>query len=377
VVWGRQGRGEVRAGSPTGAATLVPPLRRRATGRRLEEDLRSALTEDTPAAARADEPPPARRLATADTDGREATVRFRRAAVAMALSPETGEERCTHAEECASALVDLASGGHEALLASLLKADPGDGESTWTVACYQIGDLSPTTLKDFAEAVPAVAHLYGCGSASHVAAELIVTNPEGVRWTALVRSGDTLAFQAVGTATGTAPSPGRLLRARHAWEDQLLGWASEPTRGLDPPAPVEAPAPPTPSAGGVGDVAVGVVLGQLLEAVREIGRRLPANEGPGTGSAPGGVAALQEQVAHLEARLAASDEQIRLLGAEVRRLAAPLAVPSRPARAGLWTILCEWALSRLAERDSARAEPLRPGRAIELVETDRRPPWDG
>jgi hypothetical protein len=387
VVWGRLGRGEVREGSAAGAATLVPPLHRRASGRRLEQDLRSALSEDTPAAVRAAEPPPARRFLASYTDGREATLRFRRAAVAMALSPETGEERRIHAEECASALVDLASGCHEDLLASLLKADPGDGESTWTVACYQIGDLSPTTLKDFAEAVPAVAHLYGCESASHVAAELIVTNPEGVRWTVVVRSGDTVAYQPLGSSTGTAPTPAALLRARHAWEDQLLGWASEPSLGLEPPAPAPPTGTPSPPAGGEPEpagaergVAVGMVLGQVLEAVREISRRLPAGDEPALSAAPGGVAALREQVAGLEARLAASDEQIGLLRAEVRRLAGAGApgggTRSGPAGAGLLTILCQWALSRLAERDSARAAPPRPGRAIELVETGGPPPWD-
>ena len=216
---------------------------------------------------------------------REAAIRFRRVAVAMALNGGSNEGSRADARDCATSLLALAGGGHEELLASTLRADPAAPEATWTVACYQIGDLSPSSLRDYAEAAPAVLALSRCETASHVAAELIVTNGDGVRWTAMIRSGSDVTYQPLAAATASAVTPAGLRAVRHRWEDRLLMWASDPAEGLDaPPAP---PAPGDASPGGAGgaeQAAMGVVLGQVLEAVRHIEQRIPEPARPAADS---------------------------------------------------------------------------------------------
>ena len=123
-------------------------------------------------------------------------------------------------------------------LGQILSPDPiDDGSATWTVACYQIGDFSPTTLKDFADpndAVRAVAH---CPEIAHVAAELLASGTSGLRWTAMVRTGDLLRFQLLTTgAAGNddlAAVPLDVVQDR--WAQELPGWAA--TGGSSRPTP--------------------------------------------------------------------------------------------------------------------------------------------
>lgn len=272
------------------------------------------------------------------TDAIQAVVAFRRAAVSLALREQASEPARRYSLLCAESLLGLAAGGHEAELSAILVADPAFSGATWTVACYQIGDLSPSTLRDFPSAALAVMTLARCESEAHVAAELIVSNGEGVRWTALVRSGAEVVYQPLAPSTASAASPTELLGARHRWEDQLLMWAACPTDGLNPrpvqqaasvgePPPHDLAAPRPVLAAAIADLGVdpavagasdptlvGVVLGQVLEKVRAIESRVaePAAAAP----APAAEEETDGRVAELQSQLDSLRSEVALLRTE-------------------------------------------------------------
>jgi hypothetical protein len=220
-------------------------------------------------------------------------VRFRQAAVAlsmasMAQSEDVARER---AEEAAGALVDLARDGDEDALRAILRPDPGQETVTWTVACYGIGDLAPSALRDFADAAAAVTTLAGCGELTHVAAELLASTPTGLTWTALTRTGDQTTFHpfgrsAMGEVPASSPAPVSSDDATLAalrWQTQLSGWAAR----REDPAPVPVRARET---GAQAQARGGGA------AARDVLRRLAFLEQQ--------VEQLREQVQHLEGRLA-------------------------------------------------------------------------
>jgi hypothetical protein len=311
-----------------------------------------------------------------------------------------------HATECARALIGLAAAGHESAVAAILRADPHGGECTWTLACYQIGDLSPSALRDFSEASPALVALAGCETPSHVAAELIVTNDDGVRWTALVRSGYEVIYQPLGKSNATASTDSLMLGVRHRWEDQLLSWASCVDKGLDPAPPIQANPPASREAAGE-LLSIGTTMGQVLEAVRKIEQRLP-DSGAGLAAAQAGevtalsarldevirqtedlrhdLAATHTRLAAMQTRLVASEDRVAYLESEVRRIAATSTVPpgrwvAQHAAPGLSSMIAQRVLARFADW-CARLCPPRStgdeGRRIELVPArERRPDWPG
>jgi hypothetical protein len=178
---------------------------------------------------------------------------FRRAVVALLEDAPGSEAARQHSTEAASALFAGAVAG-DAGLAQILRPDPDDaGPVTWTVACYQIGDLSPSTLRDFTDvndAVQAVAH---CPEPAHVAAELLASSASGLRWPAMVRTGEMLHFQLPGTSAGGEPGVGGVLDAApHRWVDRLASST----------APAPAAIPPE----------LGVLLVQILDAVQGLAR---------------------------------------------------------------------------------------------------------
>lgn len=237
-------------------------------------------------------------------DAMEAAVLFRQGAVALARQvgdPDTRAE----ARQCALALLQMAGSGDEELLASHLLSHPGRTDCTWTVACYQIGDLSPTSLRDFPEAVAAVSHLAGCESRAHVAAELIAASGDGIRWTALVRSGAEVRFQPFHHSSATADTPDLVHGARQAWEDRLRSWERDPSADLTTVVPT--PAAPAPTDTHRLDSAVS----QILEAVVRIDSRLAAGDG------------LAARVAELEAAQREAAAEIATLRAELRRVSRP------------------------------------------------------
>ncbi len=177
------------------------------------------------------------------------------------------------ARRAADALVALAEQGASADLAAILTPAPDAPSVVWTVACYQIGDLTPSALQDFSEPVAAVTTLCGCPDPSHVAAELLASTEAGLRWAALVRTGERIEFQRppLGmTGTGTPPAD-----AAARWRAHLDAWADasdDSLGGADrrAAASVVTTAPPPPPAERADDFDLGYVLGQLVAGLRNV-----------------------------------------------------------------------------------------------------------
>lgn len=176
----------------------------------------------------------------------------------------------------ADALLALAEQGASADLAAILTPAPDAPSVVWTVACYQIGDLTPSALQDFSEPVTAVTTLCGCPDPSHVAAELLASTEAGLRWAALVRTGERIEFQRppLGmTGTDTPPAD-----AAARWRAHLDTWADggDDTPGVTPggvdrrAAASVVTAPPPPPAERADDFDLGYVLGQLVAGLRNV-----------------------------------------------------------------------------------------------------------
>jgi hypothetical protein len=153
---------------------------------------------------------------------------FRLAAVRLTNEPSDSEGHRAAAADAGAALVGLALAEAEDELRDLLTPDPTDRNVVWTVACYQIGDLTPSALRDFPDPVEAVAMVAACPDDTHVAAELVASTAEGLRWTAVLRTNDHLALQLPTPDTasdGSREHPGDLAAALRRWRDRLSGWA--------------------------------------------------------------------------------------------------------------------------------------------------------
>jgi hypothetical protein len=115
----------------------------------------------------------------------------------------------------------------------------------WTVACYQIGGLIPSAVRDFVDPAEAVAVLVACPEEDHVAAELVASTPDGLRWTALSRTNDLVIFNLPDAVTATDAShehPTELSRALSLWRSRLAAWANGRSEPWDMLAPQDAPA---------------------------------------------------------------------------------------------------------------------------------------
>lgn len=150
--------------------------------------------------------------------------RFRSAATRLATATTT-DEREGAATDAAAALAGLAADGRADELRSVLTPDPTNANGTWTVCCYQIGDLAPSGLHDFPDPLAAMASLLACPVSSHVAAELITSTHDGLRWTALARNNDRVVFQLPDPSTAQDSSGGRAVAgALRRWDEQLDRW---------------------------------------------------------------------------------------------------------------------------------------------------------
>ena len=192
---------------------------------------------------------------------------FRQAVVALLADAAESEAARQHSTQAAAALLAGAVAGDPGL-AQILRPDPDDsGPVTWTVACYQIGDLSPTTLRDFtevSEAVRAVAH---CPEPAHVAAELLASSASGLRWPAMARTGDLLHFQLPSASAGGDPGlAGTLEAAPCRWADRVarLAAAGDDTPDASGELRGERPGAIPPE--------LGTLLVRILEAVQGLAR---------------------------------------------------------------------------------------------------------
>lgn len=203
---------------------------------------------------------------------------FRRAAVALAGSATGSPEARELATIAADALAAMAAAGDEAGLRSVLRPDPDWEAVAWTVACYQIGDLTPSALRDFADPVEAVATLVRCDNPSHLAAELLVSAEDGLRWTAAVRTGDRCSYQLLAPGTcSDGHDSGRLASVFIRWGLRYEEWAAVPARVAvpraaptgeppqpgrpEPGAPAFAAPPPFPDLGSIESAVVRAVEG--------------------------------------------------------------------------------------------------------------------
>lgn len=277
-------------------------------------------------------PPPLIVPPSSPEDCRRQAIAFRRAALLLATS-DSPESNHLHRREAGRALVALAHLGGEADLRSVLSFEPPwhPVSATWTVACYQLGDLSPSDLRDFSGAAEAVRLLESCPIPAHLAAELLVSAPSGLRWTALVRTGRDVEFQPPGDpvagsvhgGTGGVSGPGAG-EAAAAWEDRLRAWSRDIETGLGAPpavAPVGAaapvvllPAPPPAPAGGrlapAGTDArllsdIGSALGDLTKGVQLV------RSGAATREAAAGIEARLDDLADQVADLAGQVDGLR------------------------------------------------------------------
>jgi outer membrane murein-binding lipoprotein Lpp len=171
-------------------------------------------------------------LISAQRTGIEADPRagrlFRLAAVRLSTEPTDSEGQRAAAAEAGAALVGLALAENEEELLELLTPDPTDRNVVWTVACYQIGDLTPSALRDFPDPVEAVATVAACPDETHVAAELVASTAGGLRWTAVLRTNDHLSVQLPTPDTasdGSREHPGDLAAALRRWRERLAAWA--------------------------------------------------------------------------------------------------------------------------------------------------------
>jgi hypothetical protein len=281
-----------------------------------------------------------------DTLQRMLRVGFARAAVELADAGEHTDAARHAALDAGAALVRLAEAGDESALRVVLRPDPQRAQVTWSVACYQIGDLTPSALRDFPAATDAVAELAHCSEVSHVAAELLACDDRGLRWPALVRTGDDVSFQlpterivAVGT-----DADGELDDALAGWDERLARWSSRPDRlddhraqGVSAGPVAEPPEPP-----GVGRPDRSKSSAQSRPVtVGSASVSLPA-EAPATRAE---LARLEERLSRLEARLAGSGQPDDPAGAATP--ASPLG-STRQLRAVVRDGLARWA-PRLAD----------------------------
>jgi hypothetical protein len=152
---------------------------------------------------------------------------FRLAALRLTDEPADSEAHRVAAADAGAALVALALAEAEDELRRLLTPDPADHNVVWTVACYQIGDLTPSALRDFSDPVEAVATVAACPDETHVAAELVASTAGGLRWTAVSRTNDHLAVQLPTPETasdGSREHPGDLAEALRRWRERLGAW---------------------------------------------------------------------------------------------------------------------------------------------------------
>lgn len=177
--------------------------------------------------------------------------RFRSAATQLQQCSPTSDAARQAQVDAALALLALAAGGHEAELATYLAPDPSEDTVTWTVVCYQLGDLSPSAIRDFADAADALATLARCDDHSHRAAELISSTQRGLHWTALVRTGEQLAFQLPDDDTLRSGQVDQVRDATARWASQLQRWAD----GAEPELPVVPEPRPTALALGAATMA--------------------------------------------------------------------------------------------------------------------------
>jgi hypothetical protein len=170
---------------------------------------------------------------------RRRRYQLRQALVRLAASAGDASEAL--ALEAGRAAVELAESGDGEGLRLILRSDPEAPPIAWTVACYEIGHLTPSALQDLSDPCEAVNLVAACHDAGHVASELVVSTGGGAQWNALIRTGAAVRLKLPQLSEdGAAPrAPGTLDAAAHRrWQEILECWSVEPE-----PIEIVEPAP--------------------------------------------------------------------------------------------------------------------------------------
>ena len=165
----------------------------------------------------------------------EAGPRFRTAAARLDGVEYDTEAQRVAAADAARLLVGLALGGAADELGELLVPDPAVSDNKWTVACYEMGGLTPVAVRDFDDPIEAVVTVSACPDDAHVAAELVASNEHGLRWTAVWRTDDHVSFQLPSDRhrrgrrgrrrrRTTEPATSSSARSRR-WQARLVEWS--------------------------------------------------------------------------------------------------------------------------------------------------------
>jgi len=193
-----------------------------------------------------------------------AGARFRAAAAQLRALDLDSAERPPAAAEVARLLVGLAFAGATEELGELPAPDPAVSENRWTVACYEIGDLTPVSIQDFEDPAEALVMVAACPDTAHVAAELVATNEHGLRWTAVWRTDGQVSFQLPTADTAEANEESRngdgshdLISALDRWRARLDVWGGvdgtavgverQDGHGPEPAMPIQLQLPGFPS----------------------------------------------------------------------------------------------------------------------------------
>jgi hypothetical protein len=187
-----------------------------------------------------------------------AGTRFRAAAARLDVELDT-EARRFVAADAARLLMGLALSNATDELGELLMPDPAIPENKWTVACYEMGGLTPVAVRDFDDPVEALVTVSACPDEAHVAAELVASNESGLRWTAVWRTDDHVSFQLPSPETAEGgeeatdeeadeieegePSE-KLLEALSRWSARLSEWSGRET--VEPTGEQQAGRAPEP-----------------------------------------------------------------------------------------------------------------------------------
>ena len=300
----------------------------------------------------------------------QADRKFQAAALELASQPANSDGHRAAARRAAQELVALALAGSEGALATLLSPDPAALEVTWTVACYQIGDLTPSALRDFSTATEAVTLLAACPEPAHVAAELLASTGTGLRWAALTRLNDQLSFQLPDERTasnasqhGTVGTDLELAEALERWSDQLYGWV-----GLDEPEVMT---------GGAGRPAETERATELRFAA--VGERIRQAEEALANAIAGSEARTADRVAGIEERTArkvallqdAVEQQLHLLATRLTQREVPMRAPVAAAYVAGPQVRRALAWLSTATNGRVVAPTAPPTRVIETVALDR------
>ena len=194
----------------------------------------------------------------------EAGPRFRTAAARLDGVEYDTEAQRVAAADAARLLVGLALGGAADELGELLVPDPAVSDNKWTVACYEMGGLTPVAVRDFRDPIEAVVTVSACPDDAHVAAELVASNEHGLRWTAVWRTDDHVSFQLPTTDTAEAGeedddddedngTSNELLGALRRWQARLVEWSGgeatpDPVPNTEKPESGQLPAVPAVAA---------------------------------------------------------------------------------------------------------------------------------